>query len=61
MIIAVHVSPLAPELFPSSAAALIFSVVFFLWILSEIVGAWIVPTYVVAKPERGGKTGDQSC
>ena len=44
MIIAVQVSPLAPKLFPSSAAALIFSVVFFLWILSEIVGAWIVPS-----------------
>jgi protein-S-isoprenylcysteine O-methyltransferase Ste14 len=44
MITAVHVSPLAPELFPSSAAALIFSVVFFLWILSEIVGAGIVPS-----------------
>jgi protein-S-isoprenylcysteine O-methyltransferase Ste14 len=43
MITAVQVSPLAPQLFPSSTAALIFSVVFFLWILSEIVGAWIVP------------------
>jgi len=49
MIIAVQVSLFPTALFPSSAAALIFSVVFFLWILSEIVGAGIVP-----RLRRGG-------
>lgn len=38
-----------PELFPSSAAALVFSIVFLLWILSEIVGAAILP-----RLRRGG-------
>ena len=43
MIIAVQVSLFPTALFPSNAAALIFSIVFLLWILSEIVGAGIVP------------------
>jgi len=38
-----QLSLLAPQLFPSSAAALAFSVVLFLWPVSEIVGAGIIP------------------
>jgi len=39
----VQVSPFAPQLFPSSAAALVFSIVFLLWPLSEIVGGGVIP------------------
>ncbi len=59
MIIAVQVSLFPTALFPSSAAALIFNVVFFLWILSEIVGAGIVPRLRRgrAKTRRGRDRG----
>jgi protein-S-isoprenylcysteine O-methyltransferase Ste14 len=39
----VQVSPFAPELFPSSAATLVFSIVFLLWPLTEIIGGGIIP------------------
>jgi protein-S-isoprenylcysteine O-methyltransferase Ste14 len=59
MIIAAQVSIFPTALFPSSAAALIFSVVFVLWILSEIVGAEIVPRLRRggARTRRGGGRG----
>ncbi len=38
-----QLSLLAPQLFPSSAAAFAFNVVLFLWPVSEIVGAGIIP------------------
>jgi protein-S-isoprenylcysteine O-methyltransferase len=43
MITAVQVPLFLTALFPSSAAALIFSVVFLLWPLSEIIGGGIIP------------------
>jgi len=39
----VLVSTFPPDLFPSNAAAFVFSVVFFLWPVSEIIGGGIVP------------------
>jgi protein-S-isoprenylcysteine O-methyltransferase Ste14 len=33
----------SPELFPSSAAALVFSIVYLLWPVSEIIGGGIIP------------------
>lgn len=43
MVTVVQVSPFAPELFPSSAAAFVFSIVFLLWPFSEIIGGGIIP------------------
>ena len=38
-----------PDLFPSNAAAVVFSIVFWLWPVSEIIGGGIIPTI-----RRGG-------
>lgn len=39
----------SPELFPSSAAAFVFSIVYLLWPVSEIIGGGIIPLF-----RRGG-------
>jgi len=39
----VLVTTFSPELFPSSTAAFVFSIVFFLWPISEIIGGGIIP------------------
>jgi len=35
----------SPELFPSSAAAFVFSIVYLLWPVSEIIGGGIIPLF----------------
>jgi protein-S-isoprenylcysteine O-methyltransferase Ste14 len=50
MFVAVQVSLSSSSLFPSSIAALVFSIVFFLWILGEVIGGVVQPLI------RGGRS-----
>ena len=50
MFTAVQVSLSSSSLFPSSIAALVFSIVFFLWILGEVIGGVVQPLI------RGGRS-----
>ncbi|MGZ4904887.1 MAG: methyltransferase family protein [Halobacteriota archaeon] len=50
MFAAVQVSSSSSSLFPSAFTALVFSAVFILWVLSEVIGAGIMP-----RIRRGGR------